>query len=124
MRSSNSEEMFNQLGWLPFNSRVDYHLAIFSYKALNGMLPDSVGDLFKLCKESTTYSLRSCSNNNFYKTRKHPQSVINKAIAIWNNLPQNIKVSPNLQAYKTQLKYYLHTNKHTSSSRIQHKALD
>lgn len=113
VRGSNSEEMFNKLGWLPFNYRVDYHLAVFSFKALNGMLPTNISSLFKPCKESTSYSLRSGTNNNFFKTRSHPQSIVNKAIAIWNNLPQDIKTSPNFPNYKKQLKCHLHSRNQT-----------
>ena len=47
-----SENMFKELQWLPFPKRVQYHICIIMYKALNGQTPTYISSMFTRCLRS------------------------------------------------------------------------
>ena len=42
---THSQQMFQELGWLPFPKRVKYHTCVMVFKALNGQAPEYLSDL-------------------------------------------------------------------------------
>ena len=101
-----SKTLFESLNWLCFRDRIAYHKLILVYKILNNKTPDY---LKKFCipnSENHTRSLRSVSNNNLAivrpKTNIMKKSFAYSAPILWNKLPLNIKISTNLNAYKTK----------------------
>ena len=52
-----SQQMFQELGWLPFPKRVKYHSCVMVFKALNGQAPEYLSDL--LIKSEQIKNLRS-----------------------------------------------------------------
>lgn len=106
-----SRRMFNELKWLPFPQRVQYHTCIMVYKGLNDLAPDYINDLFIKTSEVHNRNLRSNDNaqlrvpqtrNNMYEN-----SFAVSAAKHWNNLPTNIRNSDSLNHFKSTLKIHL-----------------
>ena len=105
---SNSRDMFSALKWLPFQYRNKYHLAITAFKVMNKLLPTSICNLFTTAKDTKkNHELRSNSNNDFYKDRRHPKSIVTKIIKEWNYLPPTIEEMKTLDTFKHHLKKHL-----------------
>ena len=73
-----SQSMFDQLKWLSFPKRIQYHASIMMYKSLNNLAPDFMIDLFSKVSESHSRNLRSVENDllmiPFSKTRYYDRS--------------------------------------------------
>ena len=73
-----SQSMFDQLKWLSFPKRIQYHASIMMYKSLNNLAPDYMLDLFNKVSESHSRNLRSVENDllmiPFSKTRYYDRS--------------------------------------------------
>ena len=60
--STPSQSMFKEFKWLDFLNRVIHHTCIMVYKALNGLAPEHIADLFKKTSEIHSRNLRSVDN--------------------------------------------------------------
>ena len=58
-----SEFMFNELQWLPFRKRIQYHTCIMVYKSLTDMAPEYTTELFNKVSETHGRNLRSVDND-------------------------------------------------------------
>ena len=56
-----SAEMFKELIWLPIVKRLNYNKAVFTYKAMNNLIPQYTTDLLKPVAETHNRSLRCWS---------------------------------------------------------------
>ena len=106
-----SQSMFSELKWLSFPKRVQYHTYIMMYKALNGMTPEYITDLFKKTSVAHNRQLRSVGNDMLSiprtKTSYYDRSFTVDGAKQWNELPINIKHSPSLLSFKNSIKAYL-----------------
>ena len=94
-----SQSMFSEFKWLSFPKRV-HHKYIMMYKALNGMPPKYIKDLFKKTSVAHNRQLRSVENDMLSiprtKTCYYDRSFTADESKQWNELPINIKHSPSL----------------------------
>ena len=92
---------------LPVEYRVKYKLSPLVYKYINGIAP---AYLQELITPKITYShLRSSSNlfdlQPIVPKSKYGESAFSYAAPVtWNELPNDIKFSPNVEMFKTKLK--------------------
>ena len=81
------------------------------YKALNGMTPEYITDLFKTTSVAHNRQLRSVGNELLSiprtKTCYYDRSFTVVGTKQWNELPINIKHSPSLLSFKNSIKAYL-----------------
>ena len=56
---SPSETMFQELQWLSFTKRIQYHTFIMMYKAFNGQTPTYITEMFTKVSEIHNRNLRS-----------------------------------------------------------------
>ena len=54
-----SQEMFQELGWLPVPNRIDYNKAVLTYRALNNLTPAYITNLLKPMSQVHSLNLRS-----------------------------------------------------------------
>ena len=54
-----SKEMFQELGWLTFTQRVQYHICVMVFKSLNVQAPEYLSNLLTKCSETNVRSLHS-----------------------------------------------------------------
>ena len=109
-----SQSMFDQLKWLSFPKRIQYHASIMMYKSLNNLAPDYMKDLFSKVSESHSRNLRSVENDllmiPFSKTRYYDRSFAIQGVKQWNSLPINIRNAPSLNSFKHNVKMHLLEN--------------
>ena len=103
--------MFNELNWLIFPKRVQYHSCTMVYKALHGLAPEYIEDLFTKVSDSHSRHLRSVDNKLLRvpssKTNIFENSFTITAAKQWNELPLEVRNSSSLNAFKNTLKMYL-----------------
>ena len=88
-----------------------YHTCIMMYKALNGLAPGYIADLFKKTPEFHSRNLRSVDNEPLRilhsRTSYNKRSFSIVAAKQWNLLPLDINQSSSLNSFKTTLKSHL-----------------
>ena len=106
-----SQSMFNELNWLIFPKRVQYHSCAMVYKALHGLAPEYIEDLFTKVSDSRSRHLRPVDNELLRvpssKTNIFENSFTITAAKQWNKLPLEVRNSSSLNAFKNTLKMYL-----------------
>jgi len=84
-----------QLHWLPVRQRIEFKLAVFGYKAINGLSPQYFADNCQLTSTADRWGLRSFS----VATCKVPRtrtSLVDHSFTVagprlWNNLPLHLR---------------------------------
>lgn len=106
-----SNTMFQQLGWLTFPNRVQYHTCIMVYKAINGQAPEYLSNLLVKSSESHSKSLRSGDREDlrvpFSRTSYYERSFSITGAKAWNSLPNHVRQSSDLNSFKTSLRTYI-----------------
>ena len=107
-----SKEMFQELGWLTFTHRVQYHICVMVFKSLNGQAPEYLSNLLTKCSETNIRSLRSSKQETlkvpFARTTYYEKSFSVTGPKLWNSLPIQIRQSSNLITFKQSVKsFYL-----------------
>ena len=109
-----SQSMFSELNWLIFPKRVQYHSGTMVYKALHGLAPEYIVDLFTKVSDSHSRHLRSVDNELLRvpssKTNMFENSFTITAAKQWNELPLEVRNSSSLNAFKNSLKTHLLNN--------------
>ena len=99
-----SQEMFNELNWLSFRSRVNYMTAVLVYKVIHNLSPGYLMDLLTRHSDMSPYNTRSASDLNLivpkHSSEQFKRSFKYSAANIWNFLPSSIKESPSLNSCK------------------------
>ena len=96
-----------ELHWLPVKFRVDYKIAVLTFKCLNGLAPQYLSSLIEVYVPSR--SLRSASKNLLrvkdtkFKTLGD-RSFSFTAPLIWNKLPINLRTEKSIENFKKMLK--------------------
>ena len=105
----NITPVLKELHWLPVEFRIQYKIILQVFKSLNGLAPKYLSDKLQLKKN---HGLRSDNK----KLLKIPTSRLktygDRAFsvagpALWNDLPDHLKLCTNLDSFKCNLKTYL-----------------
>ena len=92
---------------LPVEYRVKYKLSLMVYKCINGLAPTYLQELIV---PRITYSHLRSANNVYDLQTPVPNSKFGEssfsyaAPLTWNQLPQDIQFSANVETFKTRLK--------------------
>ena len=102
--------LLRELHWLPVEQRIIFKMLFFTFKALNNLCPSYISDLLETYKP--TMSLRSSSRNLLVIPRSRLKSHGDRAFSVsapklWNDIPETIKCSVDLNAFKRNLQTYL-----------------
>ena len=83
----------------------------FLYKALNGYLNIDLTPLLNFYSQADPYKFRHADDYslklNFATTTKSKYSYFNRITEMWNSLPLEIRLAPNLEAFKSNVKKFL-----------------
>ena len=100
-------EALRTLHWLPVAYRIKYKIAILAYKCIYNQAPDYLNNMVEVYHPSR--SLRS--SNRLYLKQQHsktktlgPRAFSHAAPAVWNDLPDDIRLSNNFNTFKSKLK--------------------
>ena len=105
---ASSTECLCALHWLPIRERIDFKILTLVFKSLNNQAPVYLQDL--LCKK------KSLQSNSIYRRLIVPftkcktlatHSFSVRGPTLWNQLPNNIKMSRTLNEFKGHLKTFL-----------------
>ena len=99
-----------QLHWLPIVQRVDYKIALMTFKCLNNLAPDYLSEL--VMPYNPGRSLRS-SNQLLLKVPRcrtktlGPRAFTSSAPQVWNRLPESVRRASSVDIFKKELKTFL-----------------
>ena len=109
-----SKTLFSELNLLTFTQRVQYHTCTMVYKALNGLAPEYISDVFTKVSESHVRNLRSVDNDLLRvpssRTSYYENSFTISSAKLWNELPLDIRSISALNTFKNTLKAHLFKN--------------
>ena len=97
--------------WLPIKFRIQFKVALFVYKALNGMAPFYLTELLQV-KAAGCYAVWTNNQLLLQVPRTKcwtfgDRSFLVAAPKIWNGLPLDIKQSTSVDCFKSTLKTFL-----------------
>ena len=108
-RNQSITPVLYKLHWLPVSMRIQYKIALLTFKCLNDMAPSYLKQLVH--RYEPTRSLRSESQNLLEKPSVIPRCVSygerafsEYAPSLWNSLPEDIRSQCNIEQFKTSLK--------------------
>ena len=99
-----------RLHWLPVFYRIRFKVLLLTYKALNDLSPEYISEL--LSKPKYTRYLRSQSQHLLSVPKSSTVTYGDRAFSVcapklWNELPFQLRMSTNIQAFKSGLKTML-----------------
>ena len=111
-RSVPTSQLLSNLHWLPIHKRINFKVAILTYKVLSTQQPAYLYNLISYHQPSR--SLRSSSQSLLQvprvKTDFGRRAFSSAAPQIWNHIPAAIKVSPSLDSFKRHLRTHYFTS--------------
>ena len=111
-RSDHITDALASLHWLRVPERIQYKIAVLTYKVLHGTAPRSLGPLVCVSNLPGRRSLRSASTDrlvvpSFKLSIIGSRSFKVAAAQTWNSLPEDITSSPTLPIFRKRLETYL-----------------
>ena len=110
-RSVLTYQLLSNLHWLPIHKRINFKVAILTYKVLSTQPPAYLYNLMSYYQPSRM--LRSSSQSLLQvprvKTDFGRRAFSSAATQMWNHIPAAIKVSPSLDSFKRHLKTHYFT---------------
>ena len=102
--------VLRDLHWLQVADRIDFKVALTTFKALHGLTPDYIRDL--ITPHQPHRSLRSLNLSLLRKPKSRTVTYGDRSFAvcsptIWNALPLSVRQIDDLDAFKKELKTYL-----------------
>jgi len=100
------------LHWLRVPERIDYKLAMMTYRALNGLAPPYLQVFQRVADLPNRQRLRSTTSGRLV-IPAHRLSIIGRrsfpvaAATLWNSLPTDIQQSSSLTVFHSRLKSFL-----------------
>jgi len=104
--------MRDKLHWLPVQQRIDYKIAVLTYKAMHHMAPDYLTEMCHTVSESSFLSRnRSAIRGDLMNTRWNTVSYGQRgfyyaAPRVWNSLPVAIRQRSSIDAFQRELKTF------------------
>ena len=93
------------------DEQIKFKKLVLVYKALNGIAPEYMKEMFCHVQDVHNVNLRSASNNNLYlprpKTEYVKRALSYDGAAMWNHLPCEVKSSTTLSSFKRNCTKYL-----------------
>ena len=109
-RSAHILPVLHKLHWLPVSSRIEFKIATLTFKVLKFQQPAYIYDL--IAPYIPPRSLRSSNKNLLIvpdiRSEMGRRSFSFASPSIWNSLPQHIRSSDSLPAFRGLLKTYLY----------------
>lgn len=109
------------LHWLPVRQRIQFKLAVLTYKALNGLAPAYLSDCLSVAHSAGAYGLRSSDRSDLTVPRSRlvfgDRSFRCAAPRVWNSLPESVRASHSLATFKKNLKTFLFFSAYYSFAR-------
>jgi len=109
-RRADAWPILKQLHWLPIDCRIQYKIALLTFKARTTEIPSYLSHLLS-SQHDCGYFLRSSLvpllTVPYCKTELGKRAYRVAAPTIWNSLPVSVLTSPSVAVFKTRLKAFL-----------------
>jgi len=111
-RSDHITDTLASLHWLRVPERIQFKIAVLTYKVLHGTAPCYLGPLVRVSDLPGRRRLRSANNDRLvvppFKLSTIGSRTFNVAAArTWNGLPEDVTSSPTLPAFRKRRKTHL-----------------
>ena len=102
--------ILRQLHWLPVIYRIQFKILLLTYKSLNGLAPSYLTELIHY--NNPGRSLRSSNKVTLKVPRTRLKSYGDRSFSycsptLWNQLPADIRLAPNIGIFRSKLKTHL-----------------
>ena len=108
-RSHHISPTLRRLHWLPIKQRIEYKIAVLTFKTLHFNQPSYLAQL--LVTVTPSRSLRSFSNRKlqipFIKSKQGKRAFAFAAPTIWNSLPLHLRTCTSITTFHALLKTYI-----------------
>ena len=109
-RNKHITPVLGSLHWLPVRQRIQYKVALLTFKSLHGLSPAYLSELLSPVQQTRT--LRSSSQVRLLVPKTKTKTLGERAFSVcapqlWNSLPSSITVIDNIGQFKTALKTHL-----------------
>ena len=105
------EDRLKCLNMLSLEKRRYLFDVVFLYKVLNGYLNIELTPLLNFYSKADPYKFRHVDDyslkRNYARTTKFKNSYFNRIVEVWNSLPLEIRLAPNLEAFKSKVKKFI-----------------
>ena len=114
-RSYGISAILREHHWLPIKSRIIFKFVITVFKCLNNMAPQQLADKLLL-----KCPLNMILDNDLYrpKTGYGKRCFTYLAPRYWNAIPRDLRVIPDINSFKKELKFYLFDNTNNFLHRV------
>ena len=104
--------ILQDLHWLPVSKRIEFKVAVLTYKSLHHLAPDYIIDFCSVSGYNYTHTLRSVSNQDLSTIRTNTTRLGNRtfpaaAAKVWNMLPTDIRSAETVPVFCRRLKTWL-----------------
>ena len=110
-RRTHSTELLQSLHWLPVKERIDFKVALLTYKVRYSSTPDYLFNLLSDRVINSSLTLRSSSKHVLYVPRSRTvcgaRAFSIAAPTVWNKLPADVQISTSVACFKSRLKTFL-----------------
>ena len=103
------ETLYREIGWISLSDRRIYQKLIIMNKIHNRMVPSYLREIAPgLIRDNSNYNLRNANNFEtlMRRTELFANSFIPSSVKVWNDLPINLRESPTLSNFKSNLLKY------------------
>ena len=112
-RRDHIKPVLRDLHWLPVQQRIEYKVALITYKVLNSGQPHYLHSLMKEYKPAR--QLRSEGQRLLAKPCGLTSALASRSFTcstetVWNSLPEVVRKTEHLQTFKKKLKHHLFNN--------------
>ena len=103
---SHSNPLFIKYNQLKISDLCNHNIGIFMYKYCNNLLPPSFNNMFKTNTENHDYNTRNAFNFEYPNNKLNfcDKSICYQGVKTWNNIPNHVKSSKNLNSFKASYK--------------------
>ncbi len=96
----------DELKWMKIDDRIHYKKAQVIYKALNGLAPQYLRDMYTLTSDVHLRPSRLTDNSTLYLATGRIQQIFKDSFQyssaeIWNNIPVEIREAQSLQSFNS-----------------------
>ena len=112
-RSEHITDALISLHWLRVPERVQFKIAVLTYKVLHDTAPRYLGPLDRVADLPSRRALRSASSSRLVVPTFRLSTVGSRSFSvagprIWNGLPEDVVLAPSLSTFRRRLKTYLY----------------
>ena len=121
-RSDHITDALTSLHWLCVPERIQYKIAVLTYKVLQGTAPRYLGPLVRVSDLPGRRNLRSASTARLVVPPFKLSTIGSRTFKVaaaqtWNGLPQDVTSSPTLPTFRKRLKTFYFADRIPTSFR-------